>query len=103
QHHCTTIHYILSLHNALPIYHISGAIDSFDRMQDEPTRTVATGVGWWKRSERRCNPSDKPFPRRSPPHRRSRYECRSAAKSGEGDRKSTRLNSSHVSISYAVF
>src|SRR5690625_6743035 len=34
----------------------------------------------------------------------SRSEAfRSAARTGAGDRKSTRLNSSHVAISYAVF
>src|SRR5437868_12373935 len=37
-------------------------------------------------------------PRRKPPCHRSRRRRKSSA-----DRKSTRLNSSHVSISYAVF
>src|SRR6266513_397181 len=37
------------------------------------------------------------------PRRRSLHWPRPAAPSAAGDRKSTRLNSSHVSISYAVF
>src|SRR6266513_5166641 len=38
----------------------------------------------------------------APPPGRAANRCR-APRGGDGDRKSTRLNSSHVSISYAVF
>src|SRR3712207_9316253 len=35
--------------------------------------------------------------------RRAKVECRAAGRLDGGDRKSTRLNSSHANISYAVF
>src|SRR5438309_8447401 len=45
-----------------------------------------------------------PAPRRSPPAAARRTESwHDAARRAAGDRKSTRLNSSHSSISYAVF
>src|SRR5690606_39436583 len=37
------------------------------------------------------------------PHKRMRDICRALGVTEEQDRKSTRLNSSHVKISYAVF
>src|SRR6266480_7368373 len=45
----------------------------------------------------RCTPPSRPHP--------AATRCRGAARRGTraGDRKSTRLNSSHMSISYAVF
>src|SRR3712207_7985666 len=73
----TTEIYTLSLHDALPI---SAALDSSDAVGDSAyTLEVSTrGIG-------------RPLER--PAHwRRNR-----------GDRKSTRLNSSHANISYAVF
>src|SRR5699024_12814729 len=72
----TTEPYTLSLHDALPIW--SGAPRS--------RRTAR-----WPRA--RCV---RPHPRRPGP-------SRSASGPGRSDRKSTRQNSSHVSISYAVF
>src|SRR3712207_9583662 len=71
----TTEIYTLSLHDALPIL--------ADRQRLEHRRTT----------ERGC-PAGQPAVRR-PGHRR--------ADGRGGDRKSTRLNSSHANISYAVF
>src|SRR6266704_1613915 len=42
-------------------------------------------------------------PRPAQPRRRRGRPCRGTGGTGRRDRKSTRLNSSHVSISYAVF
>src|SRR6266540_6775983 len=63
-----------------------------------------------------CVPTSRPWrwraarPRRSvrsAPDRRSPHRCRTrrryAGRSASRDRKSTRLNSSHITISYAVF
>src|SRR5437660_9169206 len=48
--------------------------------------------------------SDLHFPGRAlAPDRRRSPRCPPAAAAAAGDRKSTRLNSSHVAISYAVF
>src|SRR5439155_26940477 len=41
--------------------------------------------------------------RHLPPHGLDRQRPRQARAGADGDRKSTRLNSSHVAISYAVF
>src|SRR5437870_13058650 len=68
--------YTLSLHDALPISRLEGA------------RGVARG---------RCG--GRPRPAR--PGLRARVDLRRDPE--RGDRKSTRLNSSHVAISYAVF
>src|SRR5690349_23904655 len=46
---------------------------------------------------------DVPLPRRSVVHRDERRRAVPPPRSAGGDRKSTRLNSSHVEISYAVF
>src|SRR5207249_6806179 len=54
---------------------------------------------------RHLSPAAPAYPRRRPPSpaaRRRRHAPRGSVR-GERDRKSTRLNSSHVSISYAVF
>src|SRR5207253_9798146 len=87
--------YTLSLHDALPIYRRQkggkrlpgtgrreeqGAPPRKDRRPSERLRPGGTGKGGLE-----------PVPYR-------RLEC-----AGWGDRKSTRLNSSHVAISYAVF
>src|SRR5204863_9810601 len=70
-----TVIYTLSLHDALPIWRGSGA------------RSAHPG---------RCHPPDAA--------RRCRFVQRWLRRlRGGGDRKSTRLNSSHVEISYAVF
>src|SRR5690349_23942315 len=73
----TTIIYTLSLHDALPI----SLEDRRHRRRDEDAQPDQRGARR-DRSELHAAPAD----------RRRR-----------GDRKSTRLNSSHVEISYAVF
>src|SRR3989442_15748178 len=79
----TTEIYTLSLHDALPISGRGGtgrpAAPPATRRQREGSSSVS--------SRRGCRSSPRPRPMRSP----------------RGDRKSTRLNSSHVRISYAVF
>src|SRR3712207_8552598 len=69
----TTEIYTLSLHDALPIW--------------EPCARSTTPPS--------CCRSPTPAPLPNPP--------RTARRSPRGDRKSTRLNSSHANISYAVF
>src|SRR5256885_11640820 len=85
----TTEIYTLSLHDALPICSSPGQVGSPERGPDdgggEDTR-------WWPSvSGSRCCA---PWPRTS-------HFC--AATAAPADRKSTRLNSSHLVISYAVF
>src|SRR5690348_17978240 len=75
----TTVIYTLSLHDALPI---SFPVGPTARDEFQPRRPAPSAL-------RDCVP---PRPSRCRPR-----EC------GPGDRKSTRLNSSHPSISYAVF
>src|SRR5947199_7806066 len=75
----TTEIYTLSLHDALPIYASGGSAGSV------PPRRP--------RSRQRA-PALGPALRESPGR---------AAGAGDSDRKSTRLNSSHLGISYAVF
>src|SRR3712207_8518325 len=71
----TTEIYTLSLHDALPI--------SRSRRQERP----AWGI-WWERCDR------------LPTIKTNNSDCGFEI---TGDRKSTRLNSSHANISYAVF
>src|SRR3712207_8643248 len=73
----TTEIYTLSLHDALPI-------------------SEANGPAPAKRSAIGCSCMPQPYPRRKGTNR-------SGGAAGSGDRKSTRLNSSHANISYAVF
>src|SRR5437868_14140156 len=74
-HAATTDIYTLSLHDALPI--------------------------WWERSLSRCAKGHRNLTRHAA---RLDFDFTRAQEThGVGDRKSTRLNSSHVSISYAVF
>src|SRR5207253_10947411 len=75
----TTEIYTLSLHDALPIYRTPAA-------HSVPKTALP--------SPRSCSP-----PRSSA----SKAAWPLASARGRGDRKSTRLNSSHVAISYAVF
>src|SRR5204862_7294262 len=83
----TTPIYPLSLHDALPI-----SISPVARRERAGASTRrAAGCAWSPRSSRTARTS-----RASPPH--DWILARSIA-----DRKSTRLNSSHVEISYAVF
>src|SRR5262245_64557673 len=73
----TTEIYTLSLHDALPIYLLSRE----------------------RRDRARCDLR----PRRSHRGRGARRPGAGARRRADGDRKSTRLNSSHLGISYAVF
>src|SRR5690348_17873723 len=76
--------YTLSLHDALPIYRQRRA--AADRVQRCPPKRGTAGL-------RAVDPDD------------HRIRCHDALlpPSAHQDRKSTRLNSSHPSISYAVF
>src|SRR3712207_8335762 len=76
----TTEIYTLSLHDALPISDIS--LFSLDRGGRDPTKVPHTAH----------------FPRFVSPARMRTAKC-----TPPRDRKSTRLNSSHANISYAVF
>src|SRR3712207_9002919 len=88
----TTEIYTLSLHDALPIFPPTG-----EKTQGSRARGNRVPVGVH------------PHQTKSPPRRRRRageegLRARSrAGHSGFLDRKSTRLNSSHANISYAVF
>src|SRR3712207_7587997 len=78
----TTEIYTLSLHDALPIW------PSSCRPAQRPCRTSA-----------RTTPGTRSGGCCTPPRRESPQSCAVT----NGDRKSTRLNSSHANISYAVF
>src|SRR5207249_10570905 len=87
----TTAIYTLSLHDALPISH--------SRRRRRAGRQLRDG-------HRRNRAAHCPARQRAP--KGSNRLCREESligrhSAGRGDRKSTRLNSSHVSISYAVF
>src|SRR3712207_8184609 len=79
----TTEIYTLSLHDALPIYRLL------------PGARGAAAAG---RPLRRVRRLDGPGSRRRPGR-----DVVDPRRGGDGDRKSTRLNSSHANISYAVF
>src|SRR5207245_10261292 len=79
QHTASSAIYSLPLHDALPISWLHTP-----------------------RAARRASPSDGSADRRTPP-RRPRPARGTQGCVSRGDRKSTRLNSSHGSISYAVF
>src|SRR5690606_41242944 len=81
-HSATTEIYTLSLHDALPIYvtelfnQLGITISIDENLMDAATVLGACGIA---------------------------YALRFIRAATQGDRKSTRLNSSHVKISYAVF
>src|SRR5690606_39767202 len=79
--------YTLSLHDALPIY---GLRDAGHLGADVLVRHPA-------------DPALRPRARVVPDRRGRADGARAADRHVGGDRKSTRLNSSHVKISYAVF
>src|SRR3712207_7998726 len=82
----TTEIYTLSLHDALPISRLGG-----ERARHPPPLCHARHV-----ARRSVAGSTRDAEHRHEPHR-------VALGVGGGDRKSTRLNSSHANISYAVF
>src|SRR5699024_12807559 len=82
----------LSLHDALPICSCTGGCCSF-----RSRRCRWFSRRWrWSLLRRRGHPLSKRGRRVTPPPEK-------APPPSPADRKSTRLNSSHVSISYAVF
>src|SRR2546426_9363126 len=85
----TTEIYTLSLHDALPI--------SSPRPPCRDTR------GGWCRATWRGSPCSPSRGGCTPTRGTTRRRWRSPRASSESDRKSTRLNSSHLVISYAVF
>src|SRR5690606_42019166 len=87
----TTEIYTLSLHDALPISAVAVAGRGPPRPRRVPDRARVGGAG------------GQPAVRRGRRDRQHRQAGRGPARRGGGDRKSTRLNSSHVKISYAVF
>src|SRR5690606_42037428 len=82
----TTEIYTLSLHDALPIY---------PRLDRRRARH-GSGLGHGRRARRASARDDRPQIARKRGNQK-------AVNSESIDRKSTRLNSSHVKISYAVF
>src|SRR5207302_9592005 len=98
----TTDHYTPSLHDALPIsaarehrHHRSSGTTRHRHVLPPPwPRPVRRRESRWRRGET-CSPS-----RRA---RAANAILGVSLASAKADRKSTRLNSSHVKISYAVF
>src|SRR3712207_8208644 len=84
----TTEIYTLSLHDALPIWH-ADVLRSVRRWQSPD------------RAARRLH--EHPVHGRDHPQARPNPQGLCARAAGTRDRKSTRLNSSHANISYAVF
>src|SRR5207253_10706022 len=83
RHTSTNEIYTLSLHDALPI---------------------CLGMGGYVlRDQRRRDQRQRLKPARKKPSPKAGLSRASLYQLSEGDRKSTRLNSSHVAISYAVF
>src|SRR5699024_12688166 len=83
--------YTLSLHDALPIYDLTGHCD---------LHVFKSGIKpLWEVSDRAVGCSNSLL--NGPKHLFASHA--QDPNNRDGDRKSTRLNSSHVSISYAVF
>src|SRR5699024_12263396 len=80
-----------SLHDALPIY--EGEDEPAADQADEQLRHPPEGLGWGR-------DGDDPL---QPPGHLRHEALLGSSRTIPVDRKSTRLNSSHVSISYAVF
>src|SRR5690606_41803502 len=92
-HMPTTTFHPLSLHDALPIFAAPPPV--------RPTPPVARRRRRPEVTRRRRHPG---ATRRRPPRRHTGPRpCRHPSPRLPADRKSTRLNSSHVKISYAVF
>src|SRR5699024_11995643 len=94
----TTHFYTLPLHDALPIFGIKKPLVSYYKPKErEGARRVLASL---ERGDEVALVTDAGMPCISDPGALLVKEARDA---GFEDRKSTRLNSSHVSISYAVF
>src|SRR5699024_11775691 len=91
----TTELYTLSLHDALPIFH------KREHLRQLPDTALVRGSPHPPAPDR-CFLL-RPQTGRRIPHQRAHVPRRQSLPSPGTDRKSTRLNSSHVSISYAVF
>src|SRR5690606_41798379 len=97
----STNNYTLSLHDALPIFNIGGGpanttsvVELLERLETHLNHHIDVSHGPWRMGDQRYYVSDT-----------SRFEAATGwhARVSVEDRKSTRLNSSHVKISYAVF
>src|SRR5690606_41465985 len=91
----TTDIYTLSLHDALPIYVPVAPWELAPAHLDICATHNSLGHGWFAPPVPLCG--------RFLPRLRPRRQAMRSFFCGMGDRKSTRLNSSHVKISYAVF
>src|SRR5699024_11414114 len=90
---CTPVLYTLSLHDALPIWAlINSAVILFSFIILPPSALYGTKHDSFNKIF-----LDKRI------HHDNRYRGNHGRRHTDTDRKSTRLNSSHVSISYAVF
>src|SRR5207249_6314827 len=99
----TSVFYALSLHDALPIcgdlLHVPAT-----RLRLHSSRRLPPGfAGDFLHGSRGPFRERRPDASRTFRHRVSALFAKRHRDGAEGDRKSTRLNSSHVSISYAVF
>src|SRR5699024_12727273 len=97
-----TMFYTLSLHDALPIYPmLSNNGDDFDTYYQ--VRAINTYFNV-EQNEENYDYVRELFPENAVlPLDEVKKVINRSKKLGKADRKSTRLNSSHVSISYAVF
>src|SRR5690625_7117432 len=93
----TTDIYTLSLHDALPI---SGGAHARQHSHPRPEHYKNEPASAYRAAPARAWHGLSVLCSYAPPH--GGRQCRIRA-GGVGDRKSTRLNSSHVAISYAVF
>src|SRR5690606_10373580 len=103
---------VLSVREAVMLNNLGGAHAGGEALSVPPF-VGAEHLPWTHDSLRRCQGvplvaprADHPGTGRPPGLRRQSTRARSATRGGRnarGDRKSTRLNSSHVKISYAVF
>src|SRR5699024_12082145 len=92
-HTAPTLFYTLSLHDALPIYYQNTLLET------SPTESVVRAPTYYTPSNDQPYQYSAPIVNNTAPS--AIVNCDGAG--CWGDRKSTRLNSSHVSISYAVF
>src|SRR5207249_8315609 len=86
----------LSLHDALPIYQLPAARDGARRLPGQRRLRLPRRARAPVRRARQLLLGRHPLRTGAPPQP-------AGTRGAPGDRKSTRLNSSHVSISYAVF